>query len=263
MKKTITILAIAFSANFASAQNCSVWIDNYMDASCPGACNGTADAMAAVLSGDYPKSWVWMPGNLTGYSVQGLCAGTTYTLTMTTNKGCTDVTTITIGPSNFSCSITKTDPTCGTCPNGSATANVSGGTPGYNYSWSPGGQATQTATGLTAGNYTVYVSDANGCNMNPQTVTLGTTTSIGAASITNLEIYPNPATAQLTVSFGNSNAAASGFSILNILGEEVHSEPVTAGMFSSTVNTSAYPAGIYFVSIRTASGSTVHKFVKL
>lgn len=46
---------------------------------------------------------------------------------------------------------------------GTATANPAGGTPGYTYSWSPGGQTTQTATALTAGTYTVTVTDANGC----------------------------------------------------------------------------------------------------
>ncbi len=46
---------------------------------------------------------------------------------------------------------------------GTATANPAGGTPGYTYLWSPGGQTTQTATALTAGTYNVTVTDANGC----------------------------------------------------------------------------------------------------
>ena len=38
-----------------------------------------------------------------------------------------------------------------------------GGTPAYTYLWNLTGQTTSTATGLWAGNYTVTVTDANGC----------------------------------------------------------------------------------------------------
>ncbi len=45
---------------------------------------------------------------------------------------------------------------------GAATAHPEGGAPPYDYFWSDG-QTTATATGLAAGNYTVSVTDANGC----------------------------------------------------------------------------------------------------
>ncbi|MES2555570.1 MAG: gliding motility-associated C-terminal domain-containing protein [Bacteroidota bacterium] len=46
---------------------------------------------------------------------------------------------------------------------GTATANPLLGTPPFSYLWTPGGQTTQTATNLVAGNYQVLVTDANGC----------------------------------------------------------------------------------------------------
>ena len=60
----------------------------------------------------------------------------------------------------LSVSTTSTNDTCGNS-NGTVTANPSGGTPGYTYSWS-NEQITQTATGLTSGTYFVTVTDANG-----------------------------------------------------------------------------------------------------
>jgi SprB repeat/HYR domain/Secretion system C-terminal sorting domain len=45
---------------------------------------------------------------------------------------------------------------------GTATANPSGGVGPYTYMWN-NGVTTQTATGLSVGNYTVTVTDANGC----------------------------------------------------------------------------------------------------
>ena len=50
--------------------------------------------------------------------------------------------------------------------NGSATVSASDGTPSYTYLWSTTPtQTTSTATGLTAGNYTVTVTDANGMSV--------------------------------------------------------------------------------------------------
>ncbi len=49
---------------------------------------------------------------------------------------------------------------------GSATANVIGGTPPYTYTWnSSPAQTTQTATGLGVGTYRVTIYDANGCRV--------------------------------------------------------------------------------------------------
>lgn len=48
--------------------------------------------------------------------------------------------------------------------NGTATANPLQGTAPFTYLWSPGGQTTQTATGLVAGSYQVVVTDASGCS---------------------------------------------------------------------------------------------------
>ncbi|HSY77902.1 MAG TPA: PKD domain-containing protein, partial [Bacteroidia bacterium] len=52
--------------------------------------------------------------------------------------------------------------TCNGGTNGSATGSAAGGTGPYSYSWS-NTQTTQIATGLAAGNYTLTVTDATGC----------------------------------------------------------------------------------------------------
>ncbi len=56
----------------------------------------------------------------------------------------------------------QTNVTCYGSSDGSATVSISGGTAPYTYLWSPNGETTPTATGLTAGTYTVTVTDANG-----------------------------------------------------------------------------------------------------
>ena len=98
----------------------------------------------------------------------GLGSGT-YTVTGTDANGCTAVTTITITQPVNAVSITNitsTQPSC--VPGGDATMTVtaSGGTVGTGYSYfngTPPAQASNVFTYQGAGNYTVTVTDGNGC----------------------------------------------------------------------------------------------------
>lgn len=60
------------------------------------------------------------------------------------------------------------------CPGGtmSATTTPTSGNPPYTYLWQPGGQTTQTINNLTAGTYIVTVTDATGCSIGNDTVTV-------------------------------------------------------------------------------------------
>ncbi|MFK8006663.1 MAG: HYR domain-containing protein [Saprospiraceae bacterium] len=55
-------------------------------------------------------------------------------------------------------------PSCNGDANGSLAALIGGGTAGYTYLWS-NGQTTETATDLSAGTYTLLVTDATGCQL--------------------------------------------------------------------------------------------------
>ncbi|MEE4259650.1 MAG: T9SS type A sorting domain-containing protein, partial [Bacteroidales bacterium] len=61
------------------------------------------------------------------------------------------------------CEITSVqNASCATCDDGSATVIPIGGTPEYEYLWSDG-QTTATAMNLLQGDYSVIITDANGC----------------------------------------------------------------------------------------------------
>jgi photosystem II stability/assembly factor-like uncharacterized protein len=65
-------------------------------------------------------------------------------------------------PITLNVNVSSTDLTCYYSYNGSATATVTGGDGSYIYSWTGGGTSSEI-TGLTAGGYTVNVTDGNGC----------------------------------------------------------------------------------------------------
>ncbi|MGQ0826761.1 MAG: choice-of-anchor L domain-containing protein [Bacteroidota bacterium] len=125
--------------------------------SCFGGSNGTATSIPA---GSPPFKYLWTNGETTA-TIDSLFA-IEYIVVVTDGTGCFNKSSVTITqPTALAVGTSATGATCVTP--GTATATPSGGTGPYNYSWSPGGQNTATATGLAAGLYTVTVTDAKGC----------------------------------------------------------------------------------------------------
>ncbi len=129
--------------------------------SCHGGSNGSASASASGASSP-PFSYSWSGGQTT-CTVTGLTAGT-FTVTATDYYGCSATASTTITqPTALSVSAsTSANVTCHGGGNGSVSSTVSGATSPYTYSWTGGG-TNSTYTGLTAGTYTLTVTDNNGC----------------------------------------------------------------------------------------------------
>nr|MBK9653806.1 T9SS type A sorting domain-containing protein [Bacteroidota bacterium] len=128
---------------------------------CDGSANGTATA--SVTGGTSPYAYLWSDGQ-TNITATGLSSGS-YTVLITDSKGCTSQCATTIAVvSPLSCQTSVTNATCAGFPNGTATVTTSGGLAAFSYVWSTTPpQFGATATGLSAGLYTVTVTDANGC----------------------------------------------------------------------------------------------------
>ncbi|MDT8411880.1 MAG: PKD domain-containing protein [Vicingaceae bacterium] len=177
---------------------------NSTNVSCYGGSDGTATAI--VTGGTAPYTYSWSPIGGAGATATGLPVGN-YSVTITDANGCTFSNTITITqPTTLFSSITSTDETCPTLNDGTATVIASGGTAPYTYSWLPTGGTNATATNLAAGNYTITVTDNNGCQLTtnvvinePNPLTLSTFTqdvscfggSDGFASVTPSGGTPN------------------------------------------------------------------------
>ncbi len=88
---------------------------------------------------------------------------TTYTVTVSNDGRCeqTDEVTVTVGGSVIP-NASATAETGNDYNDGTAMCYPNGGTPPYTYNWS-NNETTQTITGLAPGNYTVTVTDDNGC----------------------------------------------------------------------------------------------------
>ncbi|MCF8257235.1 MAG: gliding motility-associated C-terminal domain-containing protein [Flavobacteriales bacterium] len=131
------------------------------NASCNGDCDGTLTA--TVTGTNAPFTYQWLETGGTGLSESGLCPGT-YTFEVTDGIGCTVQQPVTITePDPILISMAVTDVSCNGGSDGSIDMTVSGGTAPYIYQWFPGGQTTEDITNLPEGDYSVVVTDANGC----------------------------------------------------------------------------------------------------
>jgi len=162
--------------------------------SCNGGTNGIV--VASASGGISPYTYSWSSGQ-SSQAVSGLAQGS-YTVKVTDSKGCsrTLVTVLTEPSVLVATVISSTNTSCGS-NNGSATANANGGMSGYTFLWS-NGNTNQAATGLGAGNYTVTITDSNGCTA-IATVAIANTSG-GLASIS---------TSNNVSCFGGNNGSAS------------------------------------------------------
>ncbi|SHJ21583.1 gliding motility-associated C-terminal domain-containing protein [Tangfeifania diversioriginum] len=127
--------------------------------------NSTGAIELTVSNGVEPYSYAWSNGEATK-NIYGLEAGI-YTVTVTDAEGTEETLTIEITePDALELTFTKTDVGDSPDPTGSISLNVEGGTGPYSYEWvGPNGftSADEDISNLEAGNYTVFVTDANNC----------------------------------------------------------------------------------------------------
>lgn len=131
--------------------------------SCYLGATGTATVYQTCGTPPFIYSWNTSPIQ-TSNTATGLSSGV-YTVTVTdaTNIPRTTSVTITDLPA-LNVSTTQTNILCAGTSTGSATATASGGTPPYYYSWnSTPAQSSSSATNLSAGVYTVTITDSKNC----------------------------------------------------------------------------------------------------
>ena len=156
-------------------------------------CNGLSDGKAWVtVTAGTPFGYLWSPSAQTGLTATNLAAGI-YTCTIGDANGCTITATYTVvDPPLLAVTASPHSVMCNGGNNGSDTAIVTGGTGAYTYAWTPSGGNGATAINLSPGNYTVVVTDANGC------------TASASSAVTNPSSLAITTSANTTICIGQS-----------------------------------------------------------
>ncbi|MGE0635061.1 MAG: choice-of-anchor L domain-containing protein [Bacteroidia bacterium] len=132
-------------------------------------CYNSSDGLASVSvsGGNSPYSLLWSTGETT-QTISNLAAGI-YSVDVTDNSGCTTNAAIQlVAPEAISSVFQVQNPLCNGTANGEAEIIVSGGVAAYSYLWSTS-ETTQQISNLASGNYSVTITDANGCTTTDDT----------------------------------------------------------------------------------------------
>jgi gliding motility-associated-like protein len=187
-----------------------------VDVSCFGLCDGQAIANYTSIDPPYTLEWF---NNSTGVTTgiidnpaanpstaTGLCEGD-YLAVLTNATGCVTTGVITINePTQITAVLSPTNVNCNGDCNGTIDAVAAGGAGGFSYNWAPapgGGQGTPNAIGLCDGNYTLTITDANGCSQ-PFVGTISEPVDVVINSSTSTDI------SCFGANDGTANVAASG-----------------------------------------------------
>ncbi|WP_164490308.1 T9SS type A sorting domain-containing protein [Runella sp. SP2] len=214
----------------------TISIANSTNISCFGANNGTATGQ--ISGGNTPYTYLWSNGT-TNLTTTNLGAGVN-TLQVTDANGCIKSASVTImEPAAIVLTPSSTTVKCFGGNDGTATVTASGGTGSYTYSWSGGiTSTTNTATGLTAGTYTVTVKDANNCQKN---------INITVTEPSALVLTPN--TTAVTCNGGTDGTA----SVTVNGGTEPYTYTWSGGSISTTNTATGLTAGTYTVLVKDAN----------
>jgi hypothetical protein len=121
---------------------------------------------------------------------------------------------------------TNTPISCmGACDASATVYVVSGGTPPYNYTWTPTFATTNTISNACSGNYTINAIDFNGCMGSTQLIIFNPSNPcVGIKEYffnNQISIYPNPVLTTLFISAPQIETENSEIEIINSLGQSV------------------------------------------
>ena len=221
-------------------------------------CKNASDGMVLlnVTSGTPPYEVNWSNGG-TGFMQENLPVGD-YVFEIMDANDCNLIGSVTIGSAG---ALSPAVITTGTQTNtGSAIANASGGQGPYTYQWSNG------ATGiivenLTRGDYTVTITDANGCTGVTDFYIDYPTATEFPAYLNLFRIFPNPSNGIFKVDLLFSNSITVYLKIVDLTGRTIFSTRETGNEIGVDVDISSAAAGTYFLMLETEHWEVVKPLV--
>lgn len=164
----------------------AISVDSVTNVTCNAAANGAVDV--SVSGGTPGYSYLWSNSAITE-DLSGLSGGS-FTLTVTDNNGCTAVgsSANVVEPAALTVFLDSVlNNVCNGDNHGNSYVTADGGTTPYTFNWS-NNSTNEDLTQVAAGNYSLTVTDANGCSAGPlfATITEPAVVTIALDSVWNV-----------------------------------------------------------------------------
>jgi hypothetical protein len=222
-------------------------------------CDGDSVLLSVTAVLGYNYQWTINGNNIPGavfnqLSVTGPTGS--YSVTATDMNGCTSAATlsyiVTVNPLPAAPLITQSNDTLYANP-------VSG-----NFQWYLDGTAIPGATGpfwipVVNGNYSVMVTDTNGCSSASQVYPM---VNVGLNNTVLIQsgVYPNPTKGVLSVQLALASGSKAECRLTDISGRIINRWEFVSG--SHTIDLGSQAAGMYFLTIESDGSRAVHKVMK-
>ncbi len=251
-----------YTATVTDAVGCQVVISRSIQAVAPIAlsdismtpitCHDSDNGAILVdlKGGNFPYETQWSNGE-TGVEATNLAAGV-HSLEVVDAKGCVSTFEFPVSAPNVleaEVKVMEED----------VMVEVAGGTPDYNFLWSDGTTETY-GTNFSAGSHEVTIEDANGCSIT-KSFEIDAITSLEDEVGQDLEVqtFPNPTTDYFRVKKDLKSAGSIDLSVISASGMKMVASSTRGNTIDTTINTSDWKPGTYFLRVVTKDGMSVKK----
>jgi hypothetical protein len=224
------------------------------DASCFESYDGTASFN--FMGGTAPYNITLEAGVNPNALVQG-----DYLITVTDINNCTIIDTFTIGsPNDVTVSIILINATGSNSQDGTINLIVSGDYPPFTYDWS-NGATSNNISNLNPDDYTVDITDANGCTFQ-RIYSVGNLTSTDfKKAIEYIKLFPNPTSSHINLEVLFKMYSEVNITITDMNGRILEERNIEGTYITQHFNLDSFSDGLYILRISTESGITYKKFI--
>ena len=216
-------------------------------------CHDGADGMIEIMpfGSNPPYLYEWSDSVAGNQSSAWMLEAGDYSVTATDPAGCFAIDTFSVEqPAEIALTIDEVTAAVGSNADGAIEISVTGGTPNYSFQWWLNNDLIsdeEDPSGLEAGEYTLILTDENGCEITETVLVESVTSAEERNLLQHIWLTPNPTTGLFSLFTDLPNHNQVTASVFNVAGKKIISQVAVGSRYDFDLSNEA--AGIYLLKI--------------